>query len=209
MFFIYLFTHRYRDTLQQMIELQETVRKHETEAMRRREEEQRLRIGTINPHLSRFPVPDWTAVNETLTGQQQIKPIEFEAVVDTIVERPSPLNLLEENREDTDPGSFKKVAPPEELNLSNYGYASRHPDYKLAEHMAHKEYEKLESKGYPEDIKDQEGVKESRKRKAEEEGPIYIVHPKSATMYMSTSAVSSNPSVPGAKGPEIIELEVY
>jgi hypothetical protein len=193
-----------------MIELQEIVRQRETEEMRRKEEEQRLKIGTINPHLSRFPVPEWTAVTENLHNQKAI-PIEFEPVVDTIVDNNNHPPSLEEMQQDEILKKFKKVAPPEELNLSNYGYASKHPDYKLAEYMAHKEYEKLENQGYPEDIKDQEGDTKSRKRKAEDDGPIYIVQPKSATLYCSTSApsASANPSVPGAKGPEIIELEVF
>lgn len=191
-----------------MNELQENVRKLETEEMRRKEEEERLRLGSVCP-LQKFPVPDWTAVNEQQSKQNAI-PIEFEPIVDTIVENPGVHPVYEHNNnEKEDEGPFKRVAPPEELNLSDYGYASKHPDYKLAEYMAHREYDKLESKGYPEEIKDKDGDKVSRKRKAAEEvGPLYIVHPKSSTMYVSCTASTSNSSVPGSKGPEVIELEV-
>jgi hypothetical protein len=207
--------------LDQLNQMEEIVRRRQHEEQVKKEEEARLTIGLVNPGLQPFPVPDWSAAQkqqDSASGQKAI-PIEFEQLNSDPALKARLENGVggprspEEERENPE-RPFKKVAPPPELNLDNYGYSSRHPDYKIAEYMAQKEYEQLENKGYPEEIKDKEGDKVSRKRKSpEEDGPIYIVQPKSATMYLSTPAapfVSSVPSVPGASGksPEVITLEV-
>jgi len=220
-----LYPCSYRDTLDEVQKMEEIIQKKQHEEELKKEEEARLTAGLVNPGLQPFPVPDRSAAAVPDSGKEQQKPvpITFESLIDTeraqviTTTTTSAVSHEEEFNEDSSTAPFKKVAPPPELNLDNYGYSSKHPDYKIAEYMAQKEYEQLEMKGYPEHIKDKEGDKTSRKRKADEdaEGPIYIVQPKSATMYVSNNpGPSAVPSVPGSesaggkKGPEVIELEV-
>ena len=115
-----------------------------------------------------FPVPVWNP------NPQDAVPINFEPVGGTGVPTSQPPSSSQQP-------PYASVPPTSELleNFSNYGYMSKHPDFKLQDTLSHQEYDKLVSRGYPETIQDKSSQpkKKSLKRKPDDI-PMYIIPPR-------------------------------
>jgi len=207
---------RYRDSIEELNRIQ---RKVEVETTRKQKEEEKARLEVLRAaelyqqsQLKPYAVPQTTAaLGEAPAAAQQ--PTDQQVVPIKFIEDASPCASSNPEPADTSLAqvTYKKVPPTPELvmDTSNYGYGSKHPDYKLAENLAHREYEKLESQGY-EDRKDtdedKEALRRSKKRRYEE--PVYIVAPKNVYMMNHTNSNgAANPPVPGAQNIKILDLE--
>lgn len=108
---------------------------------------------------------------------------------------------------------YQKVPPPMQfiVDTSTYGYGSKHPDQKIMEHMAQKEYEKLESKGYPVHMKDTDEdkkyLRQQAKLKHSTKDSTYIVPPRETYSIVPVGPPPRRSLDPPAPGD--VELKVY
>lgn len=166
---------RVRDAVEQLHVAEDRMRQVKAEEQRKKEEEEKeiaflrseaykhIQEAQAKQELEAYPVPE-PKTAATSTSTQKAVPIDFEdqssnhgnngPIRAQIVQEGT--SVSEAINKEGPELPYQKVAPPQELivDSSTYGYGSKHPDQKIMEHMAQKEYEKLEAIGYPEHIKD-------------------------------------------------------
>ncbi|CAG7718479.1 unnamed protein product [Allacma fusca] len=157
---------KYRDSLDQLYEMQELVAADHAKANAVLAEGLRVQV---QPHPQVIHPPIWNT--------QEYVPINFEPTEDV-----GEITQDTSSNKETE-GKYKNVPPTEELwqNLSSYGYRNNHPDIKLQDTLSHREYDTLVSRGYADKIRDQENscsnAPKGRKRKRRDV-PVFIVPPK-------------------------------
>lgn len=185
---------RYRDAVDQFNLLQDKLNlaKEEELKLKAYDVPNQFEIPKENLPLHPFPAPGWSKCADPLQTSQKPTPISYENTTEKIVEQKSTEAVSDE---------YKNVPPTRELLVtSDYGYSYKHPEQKYISELGHKQYEQLESKGYPEHLKTKEGEESSsssKKRKLET--PLYIVAPKGSFLmsYLGGPNNLDNPPVPG------------
>lgn len=199
-----------RDAADQLRQAEEKMLKVKLEEQRKKEEEEKeiaflrseayKKIQNLEAvQVQAYPVPDTSKAtdgNDKPTPQNPV-PIDFETnkeqePVSDFASGPIKAQIVTEDtamKEAVKEGPelpYQKVPPPADafVDSSTYGYGSKHPDQKIMENLAQKEYEKLESKGYPEHIKDTEDdlkyLRQQARIKHSTKDSTYIVPPSSS-----------------------------
>ncbi|ODM95808.1 Pre-mRNA-processing factor 39 [Orchesella cincta] len=189
---------RVRDAVDQLRSAEEKMRKVKAEEERKKVEEAKelelLRAQAFKQlqaaELHAYPVPDAGKPGEDPT--QNPVPIEFEneegsqnPIRAKIITQGSSLSSASDAIKEGPELPYQHVPPPQMdfiVDSSTYGYGSKHPDRKINENMAQKEYEKLEARGYPETLKDSEEdrkyLREQAKIRHSNKDPTFIVPPR-------------------------------
>lgn len=230
---------RVRDAVDQLRVAEEKMKKIKAEEQRKRDEEEKeilfLRSAALkqlqqnvqnDSPLQAYPVPDQAKAPDegaASSPAQATVPIEFEqnGECNSIEQSSGPIRaqIVTEGRsvseaiKDGPELPYQKVPPPADLRVdsSTYGYGSKHPDMKIMENMAQKEYEKLEAYGYPSHMKDTDDdkkyLRQQAKLKHSTKDPTYIVAPTSSYSVIPVGPPPKRRTDPPAPGE--FELQVY
>ncbi|CAL8100667.1 unnamed protein product [Orchesella dallaii] len=220
---------RVRDAVDQLRLAEEKIRKVKAEEQWKKVEDEKelelLRSQAFKElqtmQLHAYPVPDVAKSGDDPQTQKSV-PIEFETNADTTTTSATSstikARIITEGTRTTASDVAKEgpelpyqhVAPPMEfiVDSSTYGYGSKHPDQKIMENMAQKEYEKLEARGYSETMKDTEEdkkyLREQAKLRHSNKDPTFIVPPRESYSIVTIGGPPRRSTDP----PELGELEL-